>query len=144
MARSGSSSSRESIDSRESRLSEPAAPTAANRTRGSGSLAARSIAFEHGLDTDWVEATLGQARFVPDVAGPLTLDLDLAGVEVAELVMDAVDEKLHRRLLLQDVPGLNKPGWSLRTVLVFLQTAEPMPRLIHQPVVTGASSPFLQ
>ena len=26
----------------------------------------------------------------------------LAGVEVAELVMDAVDEKLHRRLLLQD------------------------------------------
>ena len=36
--------------------------------RGDVLAAARSIAVEHALDTDWVEATLAQARFVPDVA----------------------------------------------------------------------------
>jgi len=36
--------------------------------RGDVLAAARSIAAEHALDTGWVEATLAQARFVPDVA----------------------------------------------------------------------------
>ncbi|HSW26346.1 MAG TPA: lytic murein transglycosylase B [Burkholderiaceae bacterium] len=36
--------------------------------RGDVLAAARSIAVEHALDTGWVEATLAQARFVPDVA----------------------------------------------------------------------------
>lgn len=42
------------------------------------------------------EKTRGAARLLVKQDGVL------AGVEVAELVMDAVDEKLHRRLLLQD------------------------------------------
>jgi len=36
--------------------------------RGDVLAAARSIAAEHALDSGWVEATLAQARFVPDVA----------------------------------------------------------------------------
>ena len=36
--------------------------------RGDVLAAARSIAVEHALDTGWVEATLAQARFVPNVA----------------------------------------------------------------------------
>ena len=36
--------------------------------RGDVLAAARSIAIEHSLDTEWVEMTLAQARFVPDVA----------------------------------------------------------------------------
>ena len=36
--------------------------------RGDVLAAARSIAVEHALDTGWVETTLAQARFVPDVA----------------------------------------------------------------------------
>jgi peptidoglycan lytic transglycosylase B len=36
--------------------------------RGDVLAAARSIAIEHSLDTEWVEITLAQARFVPNVA----------------------------------------------------------------------------
>jgi len=36
--------------------------------RGDVVVAARSIAEEHALDSEWVEATLAQARYVPNVA----------------------------------------------------------------------------
>ena len=53
---------------RASRVQHSGLQSKAYGRRGDVLAAARSIAIEHSLDTEWVEITLAQARFVPNVA----------------------------------------------------------------------------